>query len=642
MLPEVNEEDVLSLMALTGMDRSDVETSLVVCNGNTNLAYQMLNKTPTKPADRKGTEDESSGSNSQKKPLVMVTNCLSEWSQRKFTTKEEGDSQPARNMKEATEIGEVIERNEKRKRKNYDSEYLTLKVIRPFLECGQSEIHFKVKHTTPLGKLKKSYSDRIDVPLYLLRFLYNGRRILDEDTPGTLEMESDEFVEVYDELPNTHNINGANCGPNQHKLHDDKSLATASTPTLTATTSAASIAATTSSSAPVLSTYTQSATASASRLDFAVGGEKRRSADLSIQLRSDQLPSVELEQCGYADDLLDRKMKIARTERMKSTGSGEAPQHLDGSEHQNQQDDDDGEADREQGNKDNTTEEMSELLRITQKYNNLVRVLRDKVECPVCLDIPKRAPIPLCTNGHVVCSNCARRECPTCRAPMDTNARGVFRSSTLAVTIIENIDHVCEWEDCAESFPLNQLARHVRECAHRLVVCPGLDCAEKFSVASLLEHTLYCSVEKNVIIQYSLPHKFTYLTKSDVPSIMENNRDLNWKMEGIKYDDKIFFLKVSCVRSLGKAPWCFMMQMLGGEEGCSKYAVNIIVFNGSVKGKYSKTYSGDVCQIDVSSNAEAYDKDLCLTLTDRGMEKILMQNTSGNYEFSVLVNITKC
>lgn len=37
--------------------------------------------------------------------------------------------------------------------------------------------------TTQMGKLKKSYSERVGVPVASLRFLFDGRRINDEETP---------------------------------------------------------------------------------------------------------------------------------------------------------------------------------------------------------------------------------------------------------------------------------------------------------------------------------------------------------------------------------------------------------------------------------------------------------------------------
>ena len=55
---------------------------------------------------------------------------------------------------------------------------------------------------------------------------------------------------------------------------------------------------------------------------------------------------------------------------------------------------------REREDRDSVREELG---RITRKYEDLVKKLRDKVECPVCFDIPKKAPVPVCPNGHVVC-----------------------------------------------------------------------------------------------------------------------------------------------------------------------------------------------------------------------------------------------
>ena len=47
-----------------------------------------------------------------------------------------------------------------------------------------------------MGKLKKSYSERVGVPVTSLRFLFDGRRINDDETPKALEMEQDDVIEV--------------------------------------------------------------------------------------------------------------------------------------------------------------------------------------------------------------------------------------------------------------------------------------------------------------------------------------------------------------------------------------------------------------------------------------------------------------
>merc|ERR1712109_12846 len=82
-----------------------------------------------------------------------------------------------------------------------ETEYIKLKVV------GQdsNEIHFRGKQTTQMGKLKKSYAERVGVPITSLRFLFDGRRINDDETPKALEMEQDDVIEVYQEQTGGHN-----------------------------------------------------------------------------------------------------------------------------------------------------------------------------------------------------------------------------------------------------------------------------------------------------------------------------------------------------------------------------------------------------------------------------------------------------
>ncbi|CAL8292529.1 unnamed protein product [Arctogadus glacialis] len=72
-----------------------------------------------------------------------------------------------------------------------EGDYIKLKVI------GQdnSEIHFKVKMTTHLKKLKESYSQRQGVPMNTLRFLFEGQRITDNQTPKELGMEDEDLLD---------------------------------------------------------------------------------------------------------------------------------------------------------------------------------------------------------------------------------------------------------------------------------------------------------------------------------------------------------------------------------------------------------------------------------------------------------------
>ena len=64
-----------------------------------------------------------------------------------------------------------------------------------------SEIHFRVKMSTKMGKLKRSYAERVGVDFSFLRFFFNGRRICCNATPAALGMGEDDVIEVYLEYP---------------------------------------------------------------------------------------------------------------------------------------------------------------------------------------------------------------------------------------------------------------------------------------------------------------------------------------------------------------------------------------------------------------------------------------------------------
>ncbi|XP_065200278.1 small ubiquitin-related modifier-like [Planococcus citri] len=81
--------------------------------------------------------------------------------------------------------------------------YIKLKV----LGNDSNEIHFRVKMSTQMYKLKRSYSEKAGVQLPGLRFLFDGRRITDEDTPKSLEMEDGDVIEVYQEQSGGAEIN---------------------------------------------------------------------------------------------------------------------------------------------------------------------------------------------------------------------------------------------------------------------------------------------------------------------------------------------------------------------------------------------------------------------------------------------------
>lgn len=55
---------------------------------------------------------------------------------------------------------------------------------------------FKIKRTTPFNKLMNAYCQRQGKTLNTLRFLYDGERISETDTPESLDMEDEDTIDV--------------------------------------------------------------------------------------------------------------------------------------------------------------------------------------------------------------------------------------------------------------------------------------------------------------------------------------------------------------------------------------------------------------------------------------------------------------
>ncbi|EGR34351.1 ubiquitin-like protein smt3, putative [Ichthyophthirius multifiliis] len=73
-----------------------------------------------------------------------------------------------------------------------NNEYLNLKVKS---QDGE-EIFFKIKRTTQFKKLMDAYCQRVQVNLNNVRFLFDGDKILESQTPADLKMENNDEIDV--------------------------------------------------------------------------------------------------------------------------------------------------------------------------------------------------------------------------------------------------------------------------------------------------------------------------------------------------------------------------------------------------------------------------------------------------------------
>ncbi|KZV98900.1 small ubiquitin-related modifier [Exidia glandulosa HHB12029] len=58
------------------------------------------------------------------------------------------------------------------------------------------EVFFKIKRNTKLSKLQGAYASKVGKDVGSIRFLYDGNRLHEDDTPATLDMEEGDTIDV--------------------------------------------------------------------------------------------------------------------------------------------------------------------------------------------------------------------------------------------------------------------------------------------------------------------------------------------------------------------------------------------------------------------------------------------------------------
>jgi len=114
--------------------------------------------------------------------------------------------------------------------------------------------------------------------------------------------------------------------------------------------------------------------------------------------------------------------------------------------------------------------------------------LQQDIRCPVCLDIPKSAPIYTCLNGHLVCNAChpsMNNECPVCRIELGNN-RNIF-----AEKVLSKLPIPCKFYSKGCTFQLIDrqiLERHEEECTKGAILCIRMDCDKKIPISKFVGH----------------------------------------------------------------------------------------------------------------------------------------------------------
>jgi len=97
------------------------------------------------------------------------------------------------------------------------------------------------------------------------------------------------------------------------------------------------------------------------------------------------------------------------------------------------------------------------------------------MECPVCLETPRKAPIYSCKKGHIICKDCQPRvgHCPTCR-DKHIDCRSLIAEKLLETTLKDYPLH-CKFRahGCSVQDLVENLENHETVCMFRSVKCPA-------------------------------------------------------------------------------------------------------------------------------------------------------------------------
>lgn len=103
-----------------------------------------------------------------------------------------------------------------------------------------------------------------------------------------------------------------------------------------------------------------------------------------------------------------------------------------------------------------------------EENKKLSQSMLSLLECPVCLTPITKSPIPCCSNGHILCSECWTRShfCPVCRTDLHTATKCFSQTANSLLEIIPGLPCTNQHLGCSFSSPLLSLEAHQLTCPY--------------------------------------------------------------------------------------------------------------------------------------------------------------------------------
>merc|ERR1719234_2261232 len=217
------------------------------------------------------------------------------------------------------------------------------------------------------------------------------------------------------------------------------------------------------------------------------------------------------------------------------------------------------------------------------------------LNCPVCLELPRQLPVPVCQNGHTVCQTCSSNglaHCPVCRDP---EPRGV---SLLAGTLIQIVPHSCPHQACDKVMRMGEVEEHQAECQHRNIRCvASSQCNATVTPATLKEHLLgrcQYTMVVNPLVDHARRKTSLKFTLRLQAACLNNQGRRQFSLRAFQWEGRCFCVNIrKLVDSLLVLP-----MMVGSDEDCQTYAARA-TFGGAGQWDRNVRFTGGVVSTEV-------------------------------------------
>ena len=288
------------------------------------------------------------------------------------------------------------------------------------------------------------------------------------------------------------------------------------------------------------------------------------------------------------------------------------------------------------------------------KHTHEETKLKKELECPICKDCPRRAPIHNCKRGHLLCNECHENmkelkktdkdntvKCPLCK-------ENFIGRSLLAENIVNSIlrdtPTECKYKPmgCTKIETMKQIWTHEQsECTFRTITCPG--CKEKGPINSIiLIHTQnsHCA---NVEIFEKWPARQSEpildMSHPNNSVFKEDMHENIWPPTMLLKRHDLSFLPYLHVTRQPTGLWYFAIKGIGTQEIRDKYYATITLdsYNPSDLNEYNlKMFTATM---DIHDSKDNLDKIVqngsYLTLADNQIQHLQTDESIFRYSIDI-------